>query len=59
MAALLSTPRQLRRNGVGGGLYGSSKFFVSNVTRGMAKEQIGYGIRVNGVASGRYRDTIS
>ncbi|PZX14324.1 3-oxoacyl-[acyl-carrier protein] reductase [Palleronia aestuarii] len=42
------------RNGAsnGGGLYGSSKAFVSNVTRGMAKEWIGHGIRVNAVAPG-------
>lgn len=42
------------RNGAsnGAGLYGSSKAFVSNVTRGMAKEWIGYGIRVNAVAPG-------
>ncbi|TIT81153.1 MAG: SDR family oxidoreductase, partial [Mesorhizobium sp.] len=29
-----------------------SKAFVSNVTRGMAKELIGFGIRVNAVAPG-------
>lgn len=42
------------RNGASGGagLYGSSKSFVSNLTRGMAKEWIGYGIRVNAVAPG-------
>ena len=42
------------RNGAsnGAGLYGSSKSFVSNVTRGMAKEWIQYGIRVNAVAPG-------
>jgi len=42
------------RNGASGGagLYGSSKSFVSNVTRGMAKEWIQYGIRVNAVAPG-------
>jgi NAD(P)-dependent dehydrogenase (short-subunit alcohol dehydrogenase family) len=32
-------------------LYGSAKAFVSNVTR-MAKELIGFGIRVNAVAPG-------
>jgi 3-oxoacyl-[acyl-carrier protein] reductase len=36
----------------GSGLYGSAKAFVSNVTRGMAKELIGSGIRVNAVAPG-------
>ena len=42
------------RNGASGGagLYGSSKAFVSNVTRGMAKEWIQYGVRVNAVAPG-------
>ncbi|WP_282063552.1 SDR family NAD(P)-dependent oxidoreductase [Roseobacter litoralis] len=42
------------RNGAsnGAGLYGSSKAFVSNVTRGMAKEWIAHGIRVNAVAPG-------
>jgi 3-oxoacyl-[acyl-carrier protein] reductase len=42
------------RNGAsaGAGLYGSSKAFVSNVTRGLAKELIGAGIRVNGVSPG-------
>ena len=34
------------------GLYGSAKAFVSNVTRGMAKELIGDGVRVNAVAPG-------
>ncbi|WP_217362469.1 SDR family NAD(P)-dependent oxidoreductase [Ruegeria arenilitoris] len=40
------------RNGASNGavLYRSSKSFVSNVTRGMAKEWIKYGIRVNAVA---------
>ena len=33
-------------------MYGSSKAFVSNVTRGMAKELIPFGIRVNAVAPG-------
>ncbi len=36
----------------GAGLYASSKAFVSSVTRGLAKELIGDGIRVNGVAPG-------
>jgi 3-oxoacyl-[acyl-carrier protein] reductase len=38
--------------GPGAGLYGSSKAFVHNVTRGMAKELVGFGIRVNAVAPG-------
>jgi 3-oxoacyl-[acyl-carrier protein] reductase len=42
-----------RNGGAGGaGLYGSAKAFVSNVTRGMAKEFIGSNIRVNAVAPG-------
>ena len=42
-----------RNGGAGGaGLYGSSKAFVHNVTRGMAKELIAFGIRVNAVAPG-------
>ncbi len=36
----------------GAGLYGSSKALVSNITRGMAKELIPFGIRVNAVAPG-------
>lgn len=51
---VINTTSVAARNGAGGGagLYGSSKSFVSNVTRGMAKEWIGYGIRVNAVAPG-------
>jgi 3-oxoacyl-[acyl-carrier protein] reductase len=42
-----------RTGGSGGaGLYGSSKAFVSAVTRGMARELIPFGIRVNAVAPG-------
>lgn len=42
-----------RTGGLGGaGIYGSAKAFVSNVTRGMAKEFIAYGIRVNAVSPG-------
>lgn len=51
---VINTTSIAARNGAAGGagLYGSSKSFVSNVTRGMAKEWIGYGIRVNAVAPG-------
>lgn len=51
---IINTTSIAARNGAanGGGLYGSSKAFVSNVTRGMAKEFIAFGIRVNAVAPG-------
>lgn len=51
---IINTSSIAARNGAGGGagLYGSAKAFVSNVTRGMAKELIGSGIRVNAVAPG-------
>ncbi len=51
---VINTTSIAARNGAGGGagLYGSSKSFVSNVTKGMAKEWIQYGIRVNAVAPG-------
>jgi 3-oxoacyl-[acyl-carrier protein] reductase len=51
---IVNTSSIAARNGAGGGagLYGSSKAFVSNVTRGMAKELIPFGIRVNAVAPG-------
>ena len=51
---IINTTSIAARNGAGGGagLYGSSKSFVANVTRGMAKEQIGAGIRINAVAPG-------
>ena len=51
---IINTSSIAARNGAsnGAGLYGSSKAFVSNVTRGMAKELIGFGIRVNAVAPG-------
>jgi len=51
---IVNTSSVAARNGGGGGagLYASSKAFVSNVTRGMAKELIGSGIRVNAVAPG-------
>lgn len=51
---IIHTTSIAARNGGGGGagLYGSSKAFVSNVTRGQAKEWIAYGIRVNAVSPG-------
>lgn len=51
---IINTTSIAARNGASGGagLYGSSKAFISNVTRGMAKELIPFGIRVNGVAPG-------
>ena len=51
---VINTSSIAARNGAGGGagMYGSSKAFVSNVTRGMAKEWIEFGIRVNAVAPG-------
>lgn len=51
---VINTTSIAARNGAGGGagLYGSAKAFVSNVTRGMAKEWIKAGVRVNAVAPG-------
>jgi 3-oxoacyl-[acyl-carrier protein] reductase len=51
---IINTTSIAARNGAGGGagLYGSSKSFVMNVTKGMAKELIAFGIRVNAVAPG-------
>jgi 3-oxoacyl-[acyl-carrier protein] reductase len=51
---IINTTSIAARNGAsnGAGLYGSSKALVSNITRGMAKELIGFGIRVNAVAPG-------
>ena len=51
---IINTTSIAARNGAAGGagMYGSSKAFVSNVTRGQAKEWIGYGIRVNAIAPG-------
>ncbi|MFM2356840.1 MAG: hypothetical protein RLZZ528_2576 [Pseudomonadota bacterium] len=53
-AFIINTTSIAARNGASGGagLYGSSKAFVHNVTRGMAKELIPFGIRVNAVAPG-------
>jgi len=47
---IINTSSIAARNGAG--LYGSAKAFVSNVTRGLAKEPIGFGVRVNAVAPG-------
>ncbi len=51
---IVNTSSVAARNGGGGGagLYASSKAFVSNYTRGLAKELIGSGVRVNAVAPG-------
>jgi 3-oxoacyl-[acyl-carrier protein] reductase len=51
---IINTSSIAARNGAsnGAGLYGSSKAMVSNITRGMAKELVGFGIRVNAVAPG-------
>ncbi|MCX7890115.1 MAG: SDR family oxidoreductase [Rhodobacteraceae bacterium] len=53
-AFIINTTSIAARNGGSGGagLYGSSKGFVSTMTRGLAKELIAYGIRVNAVAPG-------
>jgi 3-oxoacyl-[acyl-carrier protein] reductase len=51
---VINTTSIAARNGAGpgAGMYGSAKAFVSNVTRGMAKEWAKEGVRVNGVAPG-------
>lgn len=51
---IINTTSIAARNGAsnGAGVYGSSKAFIANVTRGMAKELIALGIRVNAVAPG-------
>ena len=51
---IINTSSIAGRNGAsnGAGLYGSAKAFVSNVTRGLAKELIADRIRVNAVSPG-------
>jgi 3-oxoacyl-[acyl-carrier protein] reductase len=51
---IINTTSIAARNGAsnGAGIYGSAKAFVANITRGMAKELIPFGIRVNAVAPG-------
>ena len=51
---IVNTTSVAARNGAGNGagVYGSAKAFVSNVTRGLAKELVGDRIRVNAVAPG-------
>jgi 3-oxoacyl-[acyl-carrier protein] reductase len=51
---IINTSSIAARNGggIGSWLYGSSKAFVSNITRGLAKELAGDRIRVNAVAPG-------
>lgn len=51
---IINTTSIAARNGGGGGavLYAAAKAFVSNLTRGQAKELIGKKIRVNAVAPG-------
>ena len=51
---IINTTSIAARHGGGGGagMYASSKAFVSSVTRGMAKEFVQRGIRVNAVAPG-------
>jgi len=51
---VINTTSIAARNGAGpgAGMYGSAKAFVSDVTRGMAKEWVKDGVRVNGVAPG-------
>jgi 3-oxoacyl-[acyl-carrier protein] reductase len=51
---IINTASLAARTGgsAGAGVYGSSKAFVANVTRGMAKELVPHGIRVNAVSPG-------
>jgi len=53
-AFIINTTSVAARNGGSGGagIYGSAKGFVSTMTRGLAKELIPFGIRVNAVAPG-------
>lgn len=53
-ASVINLSSIAARNGGGPGssLYASSKAFVLNLTRGMAKEFVAFGIRVNGVSPG-------
>ncbi|MFN0113472.1 MAG: SDR family NAD(P)-dependent oxidoreductase [Paracoccaceae bacterium] len=53
-AFIINTTSIAARNGgsAGAGPYGAAKGFVQTLTHGMAKELIGYGIRVNAVAPG-------
>jgi 3-oxoacyl-[acyl-carrier protein] reductase len=53
-AFIINTTSIAARNGGSGGAgpYGASKGFVSTMTRGMSKELISFGIRVNAVAPG-------
>lgn len=51
---IINTTSIAARNGGGGGsvIYAASKGFVSTITRGLAKEVIGSGIRINAVSPG-------
>lgn len=51
---IINTTSIAARNGGGGGsvIYAASKGFVSTMTRGLAKELIGAGIRINAVSPG-------
>jgi len=51
---VINTTSIAARHGGGPGstIYAASKGFVSTITRGHAKELVGFGIRVNGVSPG-------